>query len=145
MADTQQSYANHTRWHPPFHFFVLPVMLINFVWAIVDCAKNPGWYQGWWIVVSVALVVLTFLVRLNSLKVQDRVIRLEEQLRYQQLLPADLAAQARALSAGQIIALRFASDEELEGLIREVLGGRLTKSAEIKKAIKNWRGDTFRV
>ena len=99
----------------------------------------------WWIVVSAALVGVTFLARTNALKVQDRIIRLEEKLRYQQLLPADLARQASSLLVGQIIALRFASDEELEGLVREVLGGRLTKPAEIKKAIKNWRGDTFRV
>lgn len=145
MADTQQAYANHTRWHPPFHFFVLPVMLINFVWSIVEFVKNPGRNQGWLVVVSLALAVLTFLVRTNALKVQDRIIRLEEKLRYQQLLPADLAHQARSLAIGQIIALRFASDEELEGLVREVLGGRLTKAAEIKKAIKNWRSDTFRV
>jgi hypothetical protein len=145
MSDTQQSYANHTRWHPPFHFFVLPVMLINFVWAIVECVKNPGRNQAWWIVVSLALVVMAFLVRTNALKAQDRIIRLEERLRYQQLLPAELAQQCGTLGIGPTIALRFASDEELEGLIREVLGGRLTKSAEIKKAIKNWRGDTFRV
>lgn len=145
MADTTQTYANHTRWHPPFHFFVLPVMLINFVWSIVDCVKNPGFNQAWWIVVSAALVGLTFFTRTNALKAQDRIIRLEERLRYQQLLPAELAQQAGALAAGQIIALRFASDEELAGLVREVLGGRLTKSAEIKKAIKSWRADTFRV
>jgi hypothetical protein len=144
MADTQ-TYANHTRWQPPFHFFVLPVMLINFVWSIVDCYQNPGRNQVWWIVVSLALVVLAFLCRTNSLRVQDRIIRLEERLRYQQLLPADLAQQASSLLVGQIIALRFASDEELEGLVREVLGGRLTKTSEIKKAIKNWRSDTFRV
>ena len=145
MADTSQTYANHTRWHPPFHFFVLPVMLINFVWSIVVFVKTPGWNQGWWIVVSAALVVLTFVARTNALKVQDRIIRLEERLRYQQLLPADLARQAGSLAVGQIIALRFASDGELEGLVREVLGGRLAKSVEIKKAIKNWRSDTFRV
>ena len=145
MADTQQSYANHTRWQPPFHFFVMPVMLINFVWAIVEFVNTLAWHQGWWIVVSLALVVLAFLVRINALKVQDRLIRLEERLRYQQLLPADLAEQCGSLAIGPIIALRFASDEELESLVREVLGGRLTKSAEIKRAIKNWRGDTFRV
>jgi hypothetical protein len=145
MADTQQTYANHTRWHPPFHFFVLPVMLINFVWSIVDFVKTPAWNQGWWIVVSLALVVLTFVCRTNALKVQDRIIRLEERVRYQQLLSADLVLQTGSLAIGQIIALRFASDEELEGLVREVLGGRLTKAAEIKKAIKNWRSDTFRV
>lgn len=144
MADIQ-TYANHTRWHPPFHFFIVPVMLINFIWAIVECFRNPGWNQGWWIVVSAALVGLTLIARTNALKVQDRIIRLEERLRYQQLLPADLAEQVDSLIAGQIIALRFASDVELEGLVRETLGGRLTKSAEIKKAIKNWRGDTFRV
>ena len=145
MADTAQTYANHTRWHPLFHFFVLPVMLINFVWAIIECVRNPGRNQVWGIVVAAALVGLAFIARTNSLKVQDRIIRLEERLRYQQLLPADLARQAGSLAVGQIIALRFASDGELEELVREVLGGRLTKSAEIKKAIKNWRSDTFRV
>ncbi len=145
MADTQQSYANHTRWHPPFHFFALPVLLINVIWSVVVFVKTPGWNHGWWIVVSAALVVLAFVARTNALKVQDRIIRLEEKLRYQQLLSAELAEQAGLLPVGQIIALRFASDGELEGLVREVLGGRLTKSAEIKKAIKNWRSDTFRV
>jgi hypothetical protein len=145
MADTQQSYANHTRWHPPFHFFVIPVMLINFVWSIVDFVRTPGPNQGRWIVVSLALVVLALLVRLNALKVQDRLIRLEERLRYQQLLPAELSQQCGSLAMGPTIALRFASDEELQGLVREVLGGRLTRPAEIKKAIRNWRADTFRV
>jgi hypothetical protein len=120
-------------------------MLINFVWAIVDFVKNPGANQGWWIVVSAALVGLTLIARTNALKAQDRIIRLEERLRYQQLLPAELVQQCGSLDIGRIIALRFASDDELEGLIREVLGGRLTRTADIKKAIKNWRSDTHRV
>lgn len=140
-----QTYANHTRWHPPFHFFLVPVMLINFIWAIVLCYQYPGWTQCWWVVVSLALIVMMTLVRTNSLKVQDRLIRLEEQLRCQRVLPAGMAERASALSVGQFIALRFAPDEELEGLVREVLAGRLTKPAEIKQAIKNWRADTFRV
>jgi hypothetical protein len=145
MADTPQSYANHTRWHPPFHFFVMPVMLINFIWSIVQFFKAPGWYHGWWIVFSLALVMLAFLVRINPLKAQDRVIRLEERLRYQQLLPADLARQTAALTPGQIVALRFASDDELGGLVRQVLEGKLNKPAEIKRAIQNWRADTLRI
>jgi len=145
MPDTSQTYANHTRWHPLFHFFILPVMLINFVWSIVECVESPGRNQAWWIVVSAALVGLAFVARTNALKVQDRIIRLEERLRYQQLLPADIAQQAGLLAIGQIVALRFSSDGELEGLVREVAGGRLTKSSEIKKSVKNWRGDTFRV
>lgn len=145
MADTSQTYANHTRWHPPFHFFVLPVMLINFIWSGVDLVRNPGLNQGRWVVVSAALVVLTFVARTNALRVQDRIIRLEENLRYQRLLPADLAQQAGSLPVGRMIALRFAADKELEELVREVVRGRLTKATEIKMAIKNWRGDTFRV
>lgn len=145
MADIPQTYANHTRWHPPFHFFLAPVMLINVIWSIVLFVREPGWTHGWWIVMSLALAVLSTLVRTNPLRAQDRIIRLEEQLRYQQLLPADLARQTRALTLRQIVALRFASDDELEGLVREVLEGRVTKPAEIKRKISNWRGDTLRV
>jgi hypothetical protein len=145
MAATPQTYENHVRWQPPFHFFLLPVMLINVVWSIVQFVREPGWDRGWWIVVSLALVVLAALARTNPLTAQDRIIRLEEQLRYRQLLPADLAQQTTALTTGQIIALRFASDEELAGLVRQVLEGQFTKPAEIKRAIKNWRGDMLRV
>jgi uncharacterized membrane protein len=145
MATTPQTFANHTRWHAPFHFFVIPVMLINFIWAIVIFVKGPNWNTGWWIIVSLALVVLAFLVRLNSLKVQDRLIQLEERLRYQQVLSAALLQQANALKPGQIIALRFAGDDELEELVSSALAGKFTKNSEIKRAIKNWRADTFRV
>jgi hypothetical protein len=145
MAATQQSYANHTRWHPLFHFFVAPVMLINFIIAIVQFVRTPGLSQGWWIVLSLALMGLAGLTRLNPLRAQDRIIRLEEKIRYQQLLPTDLARQTDALTRGQIIALRFAPDDELEELVRQVLEGKLTKSAEIKGSIQNWRADTLRV
>ena len=145
MAAPIQTYANHTRWHPLFHFFLVPIMSINLIWSIVLCYQYPGWTQCWWVVVSVALVVMMFLVRTNSLKVQDRLIRLEEELRCQRILPADLAQRAGAIGVRQVIALRFAPDEELEALVTEVVEGRLTKPAEIKRAIKAWRADTFRV
>ena len=135
MATTAQTFANHTRWQPPFHFFVAPVMLINVIWSVVQFVRAPGLNSGWWIIVSVALVVLAFLVRLNALKVQDRLIRLEERLRYQQLLSQPLLQRAGALETGQIIALRFAHDDELEELVSAVLGGKLSKNAEIKRAI----------
>jgi hypothetical protein len=140
-----QSFANHTRWHPPFHFFVLPVLLINFVWAIVDFVKAPGARSGWWILVSLALVLLAHFTRTNSLKVQDRVIRLEERLRYQQLLAPALAQQCGNLTMGQTIALRFAPDDELAELVSAVVSGKLEKTKDIKQAIKNWRADTLRV
>ena len=140
-----QSFANHTRWHPPHHFFIIPVMLINFVWSVVDLIMTPGWNTGRWAVVSLALVVLAVLVRTNPLKVQDRVIRLEEQLRCQRILSPGLSQQTTALRPGQLIALRFAADEELEELVGAVVAGKITKPVEIKRAIKNWRADTFRV
>lgn len=140
-----QTYSNHTRWHPPFHFFVVPVMAINFIWSVVQFFMTPGWDSGRWALVSLALLVLMFLVRLNPLKAQDRIIRLEENLRYQQVLSPALLPQTRALRPGQIVALRFAPDDELEELVSAVLTGKLNKPAQIKQAIKNWRSDTFRV
>jgi hypothetical protein len=145
MANTPQTFANHTRWQPPFHYFVLPVMLINVIWSIVLFVKAPGPTSGWWIIVSLALLLLVPFVRLNPLKAQDRIIRLEEKLRYQQILSPTLFQQTSALTPGQIIALRFAGDDELEELVGAVLAGKLTKGVEIKRAIKHWRADTFRV
>ena len=145
MTTTAQTYANHTRWHPPFHFFVLPVMIINVVWSIVYFFISPGWNRGWAIVVSLALLVLASVARTNALKAQDRIIRLEEQIRYQQILSDDCAQQARSLTIDQIIALRFAPDEEVEVLVRGVLEGRLKKSADIKRAVNTWRADHLRV
>ena len=145
MATTPQTFSNHTRWQPPLHFFVLPVMLINVFWAVVVFVKDPNWNSGWWIIVSLALLVLVFFVRLNPLKAQDRIIRLEERLRYQQLLSPSLLQQTSALKPGQIIALRFAGDDELEELVSAVLAGKFSKNSEIKRAIKHWRADTFRV
>jgi len=143
--ETPQTYANHTRWQPTFHFFVVPVIVINFIWSVVQFVMTPGWNSGRWVIVSLALVMLTFLVRLNPLKTQDRIIRLEENLRYQQVLSPALLQQTSTLRAGQIVALRFAPDDELEELLSAALAGRLTSPAQIKQAIKNWRSDTFRV
>lgn len=140
-----QNFSNHTRWHPPFHFFVLPVMLINFVWSIVVFVKAPGANSGWWVVVSFALLLLTFFVRTNALKVQDRIIRLEEKLRYQQILSPALAQQAGGLTVAQIAALRFAGDEELGELVDAAVAGKFAKTKDLKQAIKNWRADDFRV
>jgi hypothetical protein len=145
MSNTSQSYANHVRWHTPHHFIVMPVLIINVVWAAVYFYLYPTWNQGWWIIVSAALVILGVITRINSLRVQDRLIRLEEQVRYERLLPADLAQRGALLPISQMIALRFASDAELSGLLREVLDGKFSKPAEIKRAITNWRADQLRV
>lgn len=142
---TPQNFSNHVRWQKAFHFFVVPVMALNFIVAIAQFVNAPSFNSGWWIIVSAALVVLAFLARINPLKAQDRIIRLEEKLRCQQMLAPALAQQMSQLSSAQVCALRFASDEELEGLLRETLAGKFARPKDIKQAIKNWRADTFRV
>jgi hypothetical protein len=141
----QQSFANHTRWHRPFHFFIMPVLLVNFIWSVVDIFMTQTWNSGRWAVVSLVLLMLAYYVRIYPLRVQDRLIRLEETLRCQRLMAPALAQQVSALRPSQMVALRFASDEELEQLVNAVLAGRFAKPVDIKRAIKSWRADNFRV
>jgi hypothetical protein len=145
MSETTQNYSNHTRWHPPFHFFLFPVFTIHLAWTIYKLTQALTLDNIEQLLLAAGLIVLFLLVRTNALKVQDRLIRLEEQLRYQRLLPAELAAKAGALPVRFIVALRFASDEELPGLVRQVIDRKFVKPAEVKRAIQNWRGDYLRV
>jgi hypothetical protein len=143
-ADRQQNYANHARFDPAFHFFLAPVFLLTFVASIVHAVRSPSLWSLWFIVLALALVVLTAKTRLYALKVQDRLIRLEERLRCSALLPAPLYARTAAITERQWIALRFASDAELPALVERVLAENLTPK-QIKQAIQTWRPDTFRV
>lgn len=141
----EQNYSNHTRWYPLFHFVVMPLLALNFLSHLVRLIMTPSWSLFFWTVLGVGLILLAFTARLQALKAQDRVIRLEERLRYREVLPAELAQRASALRIGQIIALRFASDEELPALVERTLKGEFAKNKEIKQAIKNWRADHLRV
>jgi len=148
MADTPQSYAHHTRWDPLFHFVVLPVFVLGLLFAVVMhliLHWQPHPLHGILItILAIAFVILAFKVRLYPLKVQDRVIRLEERLRLATLLPEPLRARIPELSEGQLIALRFASDGELAGLAQRAMNENLSP-ADIKKSIQNWRADNWRV
>ena len=145
MPEPMQTYENHVRYHPPFHFVLTPLLLLNLIWAIVSLIREPGWSNVQGLLIAFLLAHIGFIARGSALKVQDRVIRLEEQLRYQRVLPLDLAQRAGALRTGQIIALRFASDEELPELVQQTLEGKLATAKDIKLAIKHWRGDYLRV
>jgi Family of unknown function (DUF6526) len=147
MAD-QQTYANHTRWFPLFHFVVMPLLALNFLSHLVRLFMAEP-FSGrktlaFWVLFSLVLILLGLAARLMALKVQDRVIRLEERLRYRELLSPDLAAKTSDLPLSQIIALRFASDAELPGLVERTLNGEFAKPKEIKMAIKDWRADHLR-
>ena len=145
MPEPIQSIANHTRWHPPFHFVAAPIILFHFAYTAYQLYLAPDFAHFEALLLAFGLIVVLLLTRINALKAQDRLIRLEEQLRYQKVLPADLAAQAGALPEGFIIALRFASDAELPALAQQAVDRKFAKPKEIKQAIKNWRGDYFRV
>lgn len=145
MPEITQSYENHVRYHTPFHFVFVPLMFINLIWSIIALYREPGLPELKDLLVAIILALVGFLARTSALKAQDRVIRLEEQLRYQRVLPPELAQRAGALPTGQLIALRFASDAELPALVQQTLEGRLTTSKDIKLAIQQWRGDYLRV
>src|SRR5262245_42694740 len=104
MPGTTQSFSNHTRWHPAYHFVLFPILFIHFAWCVLRITKAPTLEHTEQLLLSLGLLLMMLLVRVNPLKAQDRVIRLEEQLRYQRLLPADLAARASALPVGFIVA-----------------------------------------
>lgn len=145
MSETKpQTYANHARLDPWFHFFLAPIALIIFIASIVHLVRHPHPWGLVHVVLAFALFILVFKVRSYSLKVQDRVIRLEERLRLATLLPDPLRARINELDVRQLIALRFASDAEIPALVERTLNDKLTQK-QIKQAIQNWRADNFRV
>ena len=145
MAEKKpQTFANHMRFDPLFHFFVLPVFFLLAIAGLVHFIWRPGLHSGLMFVVAVALAVAVSKIRFYALRVQDRVIRLEEQLRLTALLPEPLRSRIPELTEGQLIALRFASDAEVPKLTERALNEKLSR-ADIKKAIQTWRPDYWRV
>jgi hypothetical protein len=144
MAERVQTYKNHLRWLPAFHFFVLPVLLLNVLNEVRRAWRYPSEGSLFVVVVAAALFTLAFLSRSQAVTVQDRVIRLEMRLRLRQILPPELQTRIQDLTHRQLVALRFASDAELPVLVREILDGKLTTGKEIKQRVKNWQGDWLR-
>jgi hypothetical protein len=142
MAD--QSYQKHTRFLPPFHFFVMPVLLINFINTGRHLWMEPSRHNGWELIVAAALVMLALLSRVQAVTVQDRVIRLEMRLRLRGILPPDLQPSVETLTHRQLVALRFAGDAEMADLVRDVAAGKLATPKEIKMRIKSWQADWLR-
>jgi Family of unknown function (DUF6526) len=145
MADqVPQNFSNHSRLDPPFHFFVLPVFGVTVIGAIVHLVRWPGLHSAWLVVFMLAATVAGFKIRLYALKLQDRIIRLEERLRLASLLDEPLRGRIAELSISQLVGLRFASDAELPELAARALSEKLSRS-DIKQAVKQWRPDYWRV
>ena len=146
-----QTYATHRRYVPLYHFVAPLILLLNLLWTFV------GIYHFWrfggrfdrvnsivQVLVAVALIILWFYLRNFALAVQDRVIRHEMRVRLGELLSADQRARIPELSVGQLIGLRFASDEELPALTRKVMDEKIADREAIKRLIRNWKADDQR-
>ncbi|MGC2636089.1 MAG: DUF6526 family protein [Acidobacteriaceae bacterium] len=144
MSDKKpQNLQNHGRTDRWFQALAV-VILINLVLAIVTLVRAPSYHHAWGLVLSVAFIILGLRLRQYPLKVQDRVIRLEERLRLQALAPPDWRPQILRLTENQLIGLRFAGDDEVVALAQQALAENLTRK-QIKERIRNWRADDWRV
>jgi hypothetical protein len=139
-----QSYANHARYFPLFHFVASPILLGNVLLTGWWLFRGPSVQAVWAFVMAIGLCALLFASRLMALRVQDRLIRLEESLRLARLLPPDLQGSIASLRARHFVALRFAPDDEVVELVRRVVAGELDDQKAIKMAVRNWRADTLR-
>ena len=140
-----QTLANHDRWQPPFHFFVMPVTLTALILAIINVVRHYDSIEAWALtLLALAAAVGAPLTRINALKAQDRVIRLEERMRLAGVLNEPLKSRIGELTEAQLIALRFCPDAELPGLVDKSLHSKLS-GRDIKKSIVHWRADEFRV
>ncbi|MEI6668716.1 MAG: DUF6526 family protein [Acidobacteriota bacterium] len=145
MAEkTPQTFENHSRVVPAYHYVAFPLFVINFFFALYHAVVNFSWPNLMALGLAVALLLLFFIARVMANSVQDRVIRLEERMRMRELLPADLTPRINEFTVKQLVALRFASDAELPDLARQVLDGKLTEQKAIKQAVKSWRADYLR-
>ena len=144
MANNAQSYSHHAKYDPGFHFFVLPLFLINILVVGYLLFRNPGIGGAWLLLLSVAFLVHAARTRGYATHLQDRVIRLEERLRLGAILEEPLRSRIGELTDSQLVGLRFASDAELPALAQRALDEKLSRS-DIKKAITNWRPDYSRV
>ena len=142
---TTQTYANHARMVPGYHYVTGPLVLAYLVWSAWRAGTLRDAASLHDLVGALALFGVYAFTRLFPLKAQDRVIRLEERLRLERLLPEALRPRIAELTAGQLIALRFASDAEVVSLVPRVLAGEFPSNKAIKQAIRDWRADHFRV
>jgi hypothetical protein len=145
MAQAQpQSFENHTRVVPAYHMLTLGIFVVNLLWSIYRIIRVPGVDSLVSLLLAAAFILLLLYARSFALRVQDRVIRLEMRLRLRGLLPPDLQGRILEFTPRQLVALRFASDEELPELCRTVLRDNITEGKTIKKMIRNWQADYLR-
>ncbi len=153
MANVPQSYENHRMTVPLYYYVLSSIVVLNLLWSVLRVIHaiwvRSGWYEVINSLVAVALAVgfgiVYMFLRTWPLRVQDRVIRLEMQLHLQKVLPDDLKPRIPELRLGQLIGLRFASDEELPELCRRVLAEDIRQRETVKQLVRNWKADQLRI
>jgi hypothetical protein len=143
--NTVQTFENHTRYVPLYHFVLFGILMINLVWSVVRIVRHPSVDAAVALLIAFSLLILFFYARQFALTMQDRLIRLEMRLRLVKVLPADLAQRISELTVSQLIGLRFASNEELPELVRKVLAEGISDRTAIKRMVRTWQGDYLRV
>ena len=143
-APPEQNAANHARMVPGYHYVAGMLALVNLIWAIYRSVTHPTVESHAAMLVGVILLMALWYLRVFPLAVQDRIIRLEERLRLARLMPPAMQSRLDEFTAGQLIALRFASDAELPELASKVLNERITDRKQIKQLIRDWRADHMR-
>ena len=143
---TQQDHGNHVRWFAPYHFVLASMLLAGLIGAMVNLYQSLGDHQRLYsasliLLLMVALIMTAFFARFFALRDQDRVIRLEENFRHHQMTGRLLDPR---LTVSQVVGLRFASDAEFLDLARRAADERLSQR-DIKRAIRTWRADEYRV
>ena len=139
------SYKTHRAYDPLYHFFVLPILGINLLVVVYVAYRRPFWLTYWGILFAIALLGLAWRVRYFPLRIQDRLIRLEETLRLQRVLPEELKARVDEISTRELIALRFCTDDELPEHVRAIYAGDYRGGENVKSRIKSWRPDPHRI
>lgn len=145
MAATPQTYRNHTRWFPIYHFFASPIVGLYALHSLLYLTQHFSWGHLVEALFAWALFAGVLSSRLMAVTVQNRLIRLEMRLRLKEVLPPSMHARIPELRVKQLIGLRFASDAELPSLVERTLKGEFATQRDIKRAIKDWQPDNLRV
>ncbi|MBM4183151.1 MAG: hypothetical protein FJ207_02885 [Gemmatimonadetes bacterium] len=145
MSDPTQSFEHHAKFVPAYHYWMTALLVLPTLWFGFRAASDFSVDRLVFALFAVGVVLAGFLLRFFPLGVQDRLIRLEERLRMERILPPDLRARIPELTTSQLVGLRFASDEELAELVRRVLDQGMTDRKQIKRAVRSWRADHQRI
>jgi uncharacterized membrane protein YciS (DUF1049 family) len=145
MSDAPQSFENHAKIVPGYHYTATALLVLPTLYFLFLAVRDFSVERLAFFLFAVGVIVAALYARLFPLGVQDRVIRLEERMRMERILPADLKTRIGEFTTGQLVGLRFASDQELPDLARRVLDEGISDRKVIKQAVKNWRADHQRI